>query len=573
MLSAVRTRVSVRTSLGPGTVAAQNTPETSARRMNTWQFCKLLENARALVGKFGLSEWLTRAPWRMVVVVLTAPLLLASPHTTVGLPTPASTAIPAPVAALAPAPTETPRPVAVAPPTSVPAAPPPTAVSQPAVPTTPPIVATARPIVATVPPIVATVPPVVVATVSTAPVATLSAPSPVPIAETAVPAAGATALPVATSVAASTPAAAEGSIGSTTAATPSPLPGSTTRSTSTPVVAKELPDSTTVLTPVSAAGSPTRVGSPGSSPGATVTPGSADNATPRPYAGGAGGSGLPVNAEPVTLVAATATQFVVLAATGTQTVVSSGTMAPTVVLTATTTATVTVTPTPVPTLAVAVVSIEPATVMNDQPVRIAVFGAGFVNTSYAVRIGDVPLGAVQVESVTTLTGTLPVGLCPGVYPATLLGTAGSEVSGGSIAVQSVRKIVQTDVPQALNVRLAGRGQLLSLALPPIRVDDSGCDTSDWRINLSLGMPTEKQHGKALTTKTVTVRWAVSGTASSYGGTTNVQLTPSDGHDQGTLVLPRLGATSLFLAPSLELEVPASAFAGAYSTTLSASFAD
>ena len=230
------------------------------------------------------------------------------------------------------------------------------------------------------------------------------------------------------------------------------------------------------------------------------------------------------------------------------------------------TVTVTVTPTATPTLAL--VSIQPATVLNNQPARIAVIGGGFVDTDYKVTVGGRLLRDVHVESGTALTGTLPAGLCSGSYAATLQDNAGHEASGGKLTIQSVRTIVQGESPTAVSVPLTGMTQRRTVALPSVSVEDSECGKSDWRLLLTVEMPRDGAHGKTLIPGVISVRW-------NDGGTATVKLSPPDGQDreQGLLEIPRNGATTLFLTPSLELELPASAYAGSYTTTLSASFAD
>lgn len=227
--------------------------------------------------------------------------------------------------------------------------------------------------------------------------------------------------------------------------------------------------------------------------------------------------------------------------------------------------TLTATPTPVPTLGI--LSLVPAAVVNDQAARIAVVGAGFVDTSYSITVGGRPLSNVQVDSLTQLSGTLAPGLCPGLYPVLIQDIAGHQVSvsGGSIALTSVRTIALDAAPPATSLTLNGHAQWPSVALPPVRIEDSSCGSSDWRILLAVDIP-KSGAGKTVTAGTLTVR-------SSDGTTTSVTLSPSGGQEQGTLVLARNGLTSLFLTPALELVVPANTYAGSYSTTLSASFAD
>jgi hypothetical protein len=522
--------------------------------MKTTPFCRLLQKSRALIGSFGLSKSHTQLRWRVAVAVLALPLVLASPHTTVGQPTPPSSAVAAPPAAPASAPVEAAKPAVVAPPApAVPAPPAPAVPAPPAVPVQPPVApppaAAAAPATAVSRPALPTTPPMVATVAAVVPVATQSAPPTAPHSATALPAAAAPASSPAAAVAATVPA---GSPGPTTVAASTPLPGTTPLPIAIPG-APANPGSPTTPAPLPNSGSPTPADDPFRTPDANLTPGPAGGATPLPQSG-AGPAGLPANPPPL-LVTPAGTETIVITATGTPTVVLTATVVPTLVS------------------PITVVSVEPASITNDQPVRIAVSGGGFVNTSYAVRIGDLPLSDVHVDSASALTGTLPAGLCPGVYPATLLGTLGSEVSGGSVAVRSVRNILQNEGPESLNVQLAGRGQRLTVALPPIRIEDSGCETTDWRINFSVGMPSEQKHGKTLSAKNVTVRWAVSGTTSSYGGTANVLLSYSDGHGRGTLILPRLGSTRLYLVPALDLEVPASVYSGSYSATLVASFAD
>ena len=468
-----------------------------------------------------------RVVWRLALIVLAAPLLLASPQLTAGQPTPPSTAGAAAPGAPVAAPAQLGQPAsvapappvaAVAPPAPVSAAPPPAAVSAapPAAAANPPLAPASPP-----PAPVSAVPPVAVV----APPVATSAPA---VAKTSIPVAVATTPPLS----APTALPASGTV----------LPAPTGRA---PTVAPSV-----VATPAAVAINTSTVPAGLPSPAPTEVPGSLGT----PAAPGSVASLPPVSA--------TAGPSVAILGTVTGTPMTLLTVMPTPTATQTPIAT----PTQIPALALE--SIQPASALNDQPARLAITGAGFVDTTYLVRIGGRALTNVRVESGTTLTATLPAGVCPGTYGATLQDPAGREASGGDIAVQSVRTIVQGAQPTGLNIALTGLTQRRSVELPSMSLEDTECGQSDWRLLLTVEMPRDSARGKTLIPGTVSVRW-------DDGGTAKVKLSPPDGQDreQGLLVIPRNGATTLLVTPSLDLEVPASAYAGSYTTTLSATFAD
>jgi hypothetical protein len=220
------------------------------------------------------------------------------------------------------------------------------------------------------------------------------------------------------------------------------------------------------------------------------------------------------------------------------------------------TPTVTIIPTPV---AIAhVTAIEPASALNDQPRRITIVGAGFVDASYGVSIGERALTDVRVESATTLTGTLPAGVCPGAYPATVTDALGRQASGGSLqtlAVLSATWIGQDVVAPAIT--LVGHIQHVVVALPVVEIRDTTCATGDLHLQVSVS---EFTHSGTFPSRLV----PLSVEADSSGRHDNQPLALVSGRGTATLLIRRPDSSGLAdIQLSGIIEVPSHPAAGDY----------
>ena len=131
-------------------------------------------------------------------------------------------------------------------------------------------------------------------------------------------------------------------------------------------------------------------------------------------------------------------------------------------------------------------AIEPASIVNDQPRQIAIVGDGFVDASYHVRIGEHALTNVHVQSATVLTGTLPPGLCPGTYTATLTDALGQQASGGSLQTRGVLSASSHGQEiTAPPITLVGHVQQVAVVLTVVHIQDTTCDTGDLHLQVSV----------------------------------------------------------------------------------------
>jgi hypothetical protein len=223
-------------------------------------------------------------------------------------------------------------------------------------------------------------------------------------------------------------------------------------------------------------------------------------------------------------------------------------------------------PTATATGAPAITAIAPATVANDQPAILTLTGAHFV-AGMTATVGEQSLGDVRVPSATTLTGTLPTGLCPGTYAATVSDAQGTQVSGGALVVTGIRKAtIGTPVPGPA-LKITGREQAMAVPLAALQLTDTTCGG-----NMSLAFSATASVAGAQGRQPLAVRSVhfdlpgmplPASTAQSPGG---------DGA-AGTLRIPRTGAPGMTtLIPTVMLVIPAKVITGQYAITLDVTLA-
>jgi hypothetical protein len=208
-----------------------------------------------------------------------------------------------------------------------------------------------------------------------------------------------------------------------------------------------------------------------------------------------------------------------------------------------------------------VTAIEPGVVSNDTPTRLTLIGEGFIPGAYTVSIGGQAITDVRTESLTTLSGTLPVGLCPGTYAATVIDTLGQQTSGGSVQAQGTLSATSLNpdiAAPALSVM--SQVQHVRVALPRVQIRDTTCGTGAWRLRVSIS---DFAYVGPRPSRLVPLSIQAEDTPSSRQPVTLV-----DGAGTTTLLLPRPADwTSVNLGLSAEIEIPAYPAAGAYRATV------
>ena len=249
----------------------------------------------------------------------------------------------------------------------------------------------------------------------------------------------------------------------------------------------------------------------------------------------------------------------------------------------------------------AVSAIEPAAISNDEPVRLTITGTGFAD-GQQVAIDGQRLREVRIESPTRLSATLPDGVCPGTYRATVSDGRGEQVSGGQLAVRGVRNATLGDWSPAPPIKLTGKPRTITVPLPLVEVIDTTCSAGDWRIELSLGPFSPDSDGRSALslrsmrlTNTDFSRMAptpslllrdgakaasagrTSGGQPATGGSprrSDFPLQAQGGRTTAVLTVSRgahvRGAT---LRPEVEVEVPSHPDAGQYTMTVTVSLAE
>ena len=241
---------------------------------------------------------------------------------------------------------------------------------------------------------------------------------------------------------------------------------------------------------------------------------------------------------------------------------------------------VTATATPGP---LALAAITPATAVNDAPTVLTITGTSFLPGMH-VSVGGQTLTNVQVQSATVLTGTLPSGLCPGTYPASIssaasaTGVAGAKATGGALVVTGVHTLtVGASVPSP-SLTIGGKAKEVAMSLNSLTVTDTTCATDDYGIVFSqVTAYTQTATGRTpLTLGTITLekpstahaaraRLDVSGEHTAAATAIDTTVT--------TLHISRTGAQgTTVLLPTVTLLIDANTTAGRYVISLEVTLA-
>jgi hypothetical protein len=216
---------------------------------------------------------------------------------------------------------------------------------------------------------------------------------------------------------------------------------------------------------------------------------------------------------------------------------------------------------------IALMSISPRTVSNDRPAKLTLAGLNFVD-GMKVAIEDQALENVKLQSTTSLSATLPAGLCPGAYQATLTDNLGRQISGGELLVEGVRTAAVSGSAASAAVQLSGRGERLSVPLPRILVEDTTCAGDFWQLSFAVGEFTHSTANRP-PLKPRAVQLDLPGAAWPAAAA----LRRTNGPVEATLLVQRsAGQRSITLSPSIELEIPASAYAGQYTAAVTVTIA-
>jgi hypothetical protein len=220
-----------------------------------------------------------------------------------------------------------------------------------------------------------------------------------------------------------------------------------------------------------------------------------------------------------------------------------------------------VTPTDLPGvgLPLAVSAIEPALVSNERPASLTLRGTNFVD-GLAVKLGGLTLEDVELRSATSLTASLPAGVCPGRYDATVTDPLGRQASGGQVVIEGKRAITLGASVAGPTIKLNGRSQELTIPLPDVQAVDTTCD-GDLRLAFSLGPFTHSAARSTLVPQLIQL---------GLPGAIQAAKTALDGHvgpTEAQLSVPRSAAgAQVTLNPSVQVRVPANAYAGQYTAT-------
>jgi hypothetical protein len=215
----------------------------------------------------------------------------------------------------------------------------------------------------------------------------------------------------------------------------------------------------------------------------------------------------------------------------------------------------------------AIDAIAPATVPNDQPATLTLSGTDFV-AGMTVTLGDQSLTDVQVQSATTLTATLPAGLCPGTYPATLTDRAGARRAGGALVVTGIRKAtIGAPVPGPA-LKIAGRAQEVAVPLAAVLLTDTMCDSGDVSLVFSATASVAGAQGRQpLAVRSV--RFDLPGALHPISSA----LRSTGDRSTATLQILRIGAPGMTtLMPTVTLVIPATVFTGQYVISLDVTLA-
>jgi hypothetical protein len=189
-----------------------------------------------------------------------------------------------------------------------------------------------------------------------------------------------------------------------------------------------------------------------------------------------------------------------------------------------------------------------------------VTGAGFTATD-AIAIGGEALIGVTVVSPTSLSATLPAGLCPGTYLATVTNARGEQASGGHLLVSGASSVTVAGSLNAPAFALTGKDQQLAVPLPALELLDTTCAAAA-RFTVSVSVSTivaGRRHDLTLSTITLATADA--------GATMTAALTTVNTTAQATLAVPTTRRTPVTWQPSVTVLLPANAYAGPYTVTM------
>jgi hypothetical protein len=185
-----------------------------------------------------------------------------------------------------------------------------------------------------------------------------------------------------------------------------------------------------------------------------------------------------------------------------------------------------------------------------------------------VTVGNQPLSDVRVQSATSLTGTLPTGLCPGTYPARLTDPAGVEHAGGSLVVTGIQKItIGVEVPGPA-LTITGREQEVAVPLAALHLMDTTCGSGDHSLIVTVTAYVDGAQGRQpLTVGSVVLD------APGARHPAPTMLIPSGNRSTATVHLPGVGAPGMTtFMPTVTLVIPAKAIAGQYVISLEVTLA-
>ncbi len=182
-----------------------------------------------------------------------------------------------------------------------------------------------------------------------------------------------------------------------------------------------------------------------------------------------------------------------------------------------------------------------------------------------VTIGGQSLTNLQVQSATTLTGSLAAGLCPGTYPAIITTATGTKASGGTLIVTGVQKVSAGAAVPALTFPVTGKDHEVSVPLTGLLLTDTTCATGDGSIaitNVTAYVETA-QGRKPLTIRAIQLDWP--GAARPATAKLNTGSTGSATAVTSTTVhIPRTGTPgAIALTPTVTLLIPAQSAGGRY----------
>ena len=211
----------------------------------------------------------------------------------------------------------------------------------------------------------------------------------------------------------------------------------------------------------------------------------------------------------------------------------------------------------------AVIAIGPTTISNALPAPLTLSGTSFAD-GVTVAIGGQTLVDVKVQSATVLTATLPTGLCPGTYAASISDRLGREASGGQLVVLGKRTATLSGSRVAgPPITLNGKPRTVTALLPSVLIEDTTCAGDDWRLAFSVSDFTQGSADRgALVPRSIQL------TSPGVGRRTEAPLTPRAGRGETVLVVPHAREPGVtVLSASTEIDIPSHPEAGEYTSTV------